>query len=142
MATKRQIGFTLIELMVAMAIIAVLTTLIIGAITISRNTATETTNRVNAKTVQSALEADFALNKAYCGFAGGPACNTVYSIRTIAPLLGLPAGNWKTTCTGTCGGTSCNDGGQISNLQTTTYTIKVATWGCTGFITGDVYQVQ
>lgn len=63
-------GFTLIEVVVVMAIIAVLAMLIIGAITVARNTAKETTHRSNAKNIQAGMEAYFAKNKAYPATSG------------------------------------------------------------------------
>ncbi len=62
---KKQ-GFTLIELVVVMAIIAVLAVLVIGAINIARHTAIETTNRSNAHTLRSCLEAYYAKYRVYC----------------------------------------------------------------------------
>lgn len=61
---KKQ-GFTLIELVVVMAIIAVLAVLVIGAITIAKHMATETANRSNAKTIQTAMEAYYSRHQAY-----------------------------------------------------------------------------
>lgn len=55
-------GFTLIEVVVVMAIIAVLAVLVTGAITVARRTSRETTNRANAKVVQTAMEAYVARN--------------------------------------------------------------------------------
>ena len=54
-----------------MAIIAVLAVLIIGAITVARNTATETQNRNNARTIQASLEGYFAQNRAYPNYYSG-----------------------------------------------------------------------
>ncbi len=56
-------GFTLIELVVVMAIIAVLATLVIGAITVAQNAARQTTDIQNAKTIQAAMEAYTARHK-------------------------------------------------------------------------------
>lgn len=75
-------AFTLIELMVVMAIIAVLATLIIGAITIARHVATETAHRSYAHTVQTALESYYGRAKGYpnnCVEMGGHTlgCTTV-----------------------------------------------------------------
>jgi prepilin-type N-terminal cleavage/methylation domain-containing protein len=56
-------GFTLVEIMVVMAIIAVLSVLIIGGITLTRKTAIETRHRANAKIVQMILERYASLNK-------------------------------------------------------------------------------
>lgn len=73
-------GFTLIELMVVMSIIAVLATLIIGAITVARRTALETAHRSNAKTMQLALEAFFTTYKRYPNDVGN------YSFEKISEL--------------------------------------------------------
>lgn len=62
---KTKKGFTLVEIVVVMAIIAVLATLVVGAITVARNVAKETTHRANAKTIQTALEAKYARDKRY-----------------------------------------------------------------------------
>lgn len=99
---KRNLGFTLIELMVVMAIIAVLAVLFIGAITIARNTAKETTNRSNGKTLQVAIEAYFTK------MAGYPAQNTVGTMQAAptfttfaaaASTLGVTLSNEPTGCT-------------------------------------------
>jgi len=58
-------GFTLIEVVVVMAIIAVLAVLITGAIQTARNVAKETTHRSNAKTIQAGMEAYYSKNKQF-----------------------------------------------------------------------------
>lgn len=58
-------AFTLIELMVVMAIIAILITLIIGAITVARRTTRDTQRRSNVQTIKTALEGYYAANKLY-----------------------------------------------------------------------------
>jgi prepilin-type N-terminal cleavage/methylation domain-containing protein len=64
---KSKKGFTLIELMVVMAIIAVLSVLIIAAINIARQSSRNTTRQADAKTFQAALEAFFGANRNYPG---------------------------------------------------------------------------
>ena len=49
-------GFTLIELVVVMAIIAILSTIIVGAILAARNAATQTQRTGAVRTVETALE--------------------------------------------------------------------------------------
>ncbi len=56
-------GFTLIELVVVMAIIALLAALIIGAIAITRQQADVTRLRSDAHNIQTALEGYFAKNR-------------------------------------------------------------------------------
>lgn len=58
-------GFTLIELVVVMAIIATLSILVVGAITVARRTALETQHRSDARTIQTALEAYHTQYKIY-----------------------------------------------------------------------------
>lgn len=62
---KTNQGFTLIEVVVVMAIIAVLAALVVGAITVARKTAIETQARTDARTIQTGLEAYFAQHRAY-----------------------------------------------------------------------------
>ena len=151
-------GFTLIELMVVMAIIAVLAVLILGAVQLARNTSTETIHRSNAKGVQTALEANYAKNKRYCGTFGGTElpCGTI-DVGFTAPVttwaLQGPAltstsnlYNAYYTLTGTnlanAGSTvgQCVDstkggygGGRILALTPQSYMIGVVNAGCTGY---------
>ena len=93
MTRKREIkGFTLIELMVVMAIIAVLATIIIGAITVARNTTKETTNRSNATILRTGLEQYYSRYRAYCGKdAATPnvKCATTYTFANLETQLNL-----------------------------------------------------
>lgn len=111
---KDRDGFTLIELMVVMAIIAVLAVLIIGAIQLARRTATETTNRSNAKTIQIAMESNYAKNKSYDVF-------TAKTFTSAATTLGVTL---NSTCTGT------GDGGGLVTSTATTYTITPYNYNC------------
>ncbi len=125
---KEKQGFTLIELVVVMAIIAILAVLIIGAITIARHTATETANRSNARTVQTALEAYYASNKNYPDILG-----TAISDNTTDTTLNIAATNLSTSaCTGNGGGTQDNSGGGniVSSSTNHNYTITIAPWNC------------
>lgn len=56
MVRPKQKGFTLVEVVVVMAIIAVLATLVIGAIRIARTSAIETQKRVTLRDVSAALQ--------------------------------------------------------------------------------------
>lgn len=136
-ALSKSKGFTLIEVVVVMAIIAVLAVLIVGAITVARNTATETTNRTNAKTMQAALEASYSKNRSY------PTISNVSfkALGTEGATVGTggPTG-WSypsvtKTCTGNMvpgtGTAVAADNGGIVNSTTTGYTIYVADKGCT-----------
>jgi len=125
-------GFTLIELVVVMAIIAVLALLIIGAITVARNTATETTHRSNLHSVQAALEAYYASNRAY------PAAGT-YSFATITDGA---AGHATATLatTSECSGTRAGGGSVIITAAADAsghwYTLTPGTSACTADLTG------
>lgn len=79
-------GFTLIEIVVVMAIIAVLASLIVGAINVARHTATETANRSNARTIRSCLESYFAKFRAYCESGGSVSCSN-QGFSTIASAM-------------------------------------------------------
>lgn len=121
MKTNTKKGFTLIEVMVVMAIIAVLATLIIGAVTLARRTANETVNRGNARTLQTAAEAYYAKNRSYPDVAG---TNTP-SFDQYAVAAGISAfTNAPTGCSGaTAGGGTVTDG-------TGGYTITPYTYNC------------
>ncbi len=68
-------GFTLIEIMVVIAIIAVLSVMIFGAINAARRSAAETQHRSNATTLQTLLESHYTRYRVYCG-GGGYTCPT------------------------------------------------------------------
>jgi prepilin-type N-terminal cleavage/methylation domain-containing protein len=129
----RKKGFTLIEIMVVMAIIAVLAVLVIGAVQLARSTATETQHRSNAKTLQTALEANYAKAKAYCGNTGAPAC-AAGSFATVAAGFTNPAISLNTSSSaGTCaaGGASAG-GGKVIVLTANSYRLAPGNSGCTG----------
>jgi len=115
---KSKKGFTLIELVVVMAIIALLALLIIGAIIVARRTATETANRSNAKTVQVALESRFAATRQY------PVVNGNINAAANLTALGLVVGNLSATACADTGGAV------VTGSTATTYTINVNTWQC------------
>lgn len=68
---QKKKAFTLIELVVVMALIAILATLIIAAIVAARNAAADTQRRSNAHSVQTGLEAFYARQKSYPPAAAG-----------------------------------------------------------------------
>jgi len=87
---KRKSGFTLIELVVVMAIVAVLASLMVAAIMAARRQATNTQRSGNAKTLELALEtyASTHNNKypTYCSSG----CN-VSNVRAETATTGLQA---------------------------------------------------
>lgn len=152
---KKLKGFTLVELLVVMALIAVLAVLILGAIQLARNTATETTHRSNAKVVQAALEAQFAKYKRYCapsttageitcpgGVNGPTGVTSGYSLASIAASI-LPAVNLSngSSTSGVClvGGTGAG-GGRITNLTSNGYAVVPSNYNCSSTNFNDVVQ--
>lgn len=112
---KNKKGFTLIEVVVVMAIIAVLTVLIVGAVTIARRTAAETAHRQNANAIRTALEAQYSRTRTYPTIA-----NTGF-----ATAAGVAA-NWGgTTVTLTTGGGVCANGGGTVTSGPAGYTLTV-----------------
>ncbi len=76
-------GFTLIEIVVVMAIIAALAALVVGAISIARRTAIETVHRSNARTIKAGIEAYYGRYKSYPPTTVGMPGNSI-SFATIA----------------------------------------------------------
>lgn len=131
--TKQKLdkGFTLIELMVVMALMAVLATLIIGAITLARRTATETTNRANAKIIQTGLESYYATNKQY------PAEGTS-SFEAMKGTLSI-----TTALNTTCTGTGVESGGKVTIDSTRAkYWIYPYNYDCTSTAAGDLISTE
>lgn len=71
---KNKKGFTLIELVVVMALIAILSLIVVAAIQAARRAATETQRRGNIQAIEVALEARFAKCQSYT--ATTTACTT------------------------------------------------------------------
>lgn len=91
-------GFTLIELVVVMAIIAVLSMLIIGAIVMARRVSIETTHRSNLRTVRVALEAKYANDKKYPLLNNWGPIGYVSGGFSFMDKLGLTANDLTNTC--------------------------------------------
>ena len=145
----RRKGFTLIEVMVVMAIIAVLAVLIIGAISLARRTASETTNRSNAKTIQTALEAVFVKNKVYCTTPGTtitPACGAVTTAALATSFIAaIQSPTLATTCDDkaatTMAGNYIFKGVEVTALTPTTYTIYPVDYSCKDSLTSDKVEI-
>lgn len=137
---KNKKAFTLIEVMVVMAIIAVLAVLIIGAIQLARRTSTETTHRSNAKTVQTALERQYAQFKEYCDPApvvgsGQLDCDAPTLAALGNPVLTDTACDVQVACS-----LLISNGACIQAIAAQTYTINAYDHSCSTVI--DTYQLQ
>lgn len=124
-------GFTLIELVVVMAIIAVLAMLIVGAIVVARNTAIETANRTNAKAIQAAMESAYSRTRTYPPFG---TATTLEDAAANAALTGVDLDTNNACKTGT----TYEGGGTIITNSTAgqpAYTITVAKYNCTSLLT-------
>ena len=80
---RKHKGFTLIELVVVMALIAVLAALGVGAIIVARNTAKDTTNKSNARALRVGFEAFFAKNGQYPTAASGATFDATATILNV-----------------------------------------------------------
>lgn len=119
-------GFTLIELVVVMAIIAVLAMLIIGAIVVARNTAKETANRTNAKAIQAAMEAAYSRTRSYPAIGATAITLTAAAARAELAGVGLDVNNACTTGTFSGGGTISTN----TAANQPAYTITVGNYTC------------
>lgn len=124
-------GFTLIELVVVMAIIAILALMIIGAVIAARRMTTETKHRNNGKALQVGMEKYFAANKVYPTIAA----NTTFSsaATTLGITLDSTAGEVTACDTGASAG-----GGRVTSAAAS-FTIEPYTWDC-GAALGDQYK--
>lgn len=121
---KKTKGFTLIELVVVMAIIAVLAVLIIAAIQAARRAATETQNRGNARTVETAMEAFATRNNGRFSTAvNGQTFFTALS--TAGGPLDPFVNQWQV-------GTCANGGGTITVPNDQTFTLTIFNADCNG----------
>ncbi len=93
-------GFTLIELVVVMAIIAVLATLVVGAIKVARDIQTDTQRRSDVKNIRAGFEAWYAHNKSYPDTSISPWNGTGWVIFSDAE----PALEVKPASSADCGG--------------------------------------
>jgi prepilin-type N-terminal cleavage/methylation domain-containing protein len=125
-------GFTLIELVVVMAIIAILALIVVGAIILARRTSIETTNRGNAKTIQTALEAYYARTRTY------PDTGGTVSFESFATNTGIWADIEAPKIQNTCGGagSSVENGGTIVSTATT-YVITPYNYDCSSAMADD-----
>lgn len=129
---KTKKGYTLIEIMVVMAIIAVLSTLILGAVRLARNTASETTNRSNAKTIQTALEALYARERVYCGGSTGVTCSTVGGSDTQS--LQSLATSTSVSLTAACASDAAHNGGGVVHVESDRYYIQPWNYNCSAVL--------
>jgi prepilin-type N-terminal cleavage/methylation domain-containing protein len=155
-------AFTLVELVVVMAIISLLATLILSAIQIAKRTAIETTHRSNAQHIRNSFERLYSLYRHYpsntAAGDSGPHVNDISSFDCACVLdaLGIKltnthqcydsAGNEKKMKVGG-GYVGVGGGGYVEMLPkgSTThsgYILHIADYTCTGeleAITNSIY---
>lgn len=130
--TKKK-GFTLIELVVVMAIIAVLALMIVGAIIVARNMQMETKHRNNGKALQVGMEAWYASHNGQYPSTSDIAEGATFA--TAAAKLGV-------TLDATA---ECNDtgdkpgGGTVTNVSLTTFSITPYNAACSSPL-NDIYK--
>lgn len=120
-------GFTLVEIVVVMAIVSVLASIILGAIVITRNTAKETANRANAKAIQAAMEAARTRTNNY------PSIGTAVPLSTAAANAALS--DVQLDVVNACTTGTYNGGGRIvtnPNTGSPAYTITIGNSTCNG----------
>lgn len=122
-------GFTLIELVVVMAIIAVLSVLIIGAITVARRMSTETANRGTAKSVQTGLEAYFGQHKAYPASSGTVSFHGIVNNADATGALNGMVTLQGEQCTGDAVAAEWKGGGHVE-YTATGYLLHIADYKC------------
>ena len=127
-------GFTLIELVVVMALIALLSLLVIGAIIAARRMVTETKHRNNGKSIQVGMEKFYASNKSYPvatnvrnGYTATAANNKFSDMATFLAVSIESTATEAAACqtTGAAGG-----GGKVALTSATAFSIKPWDWNC------------
>ncbi|MEI6266831.1 MAG: type II secretion system protein [bacterium] len=142
--TAQKMGFTLAELMVVIALMAVLGTLIAGAIRLASDKAKVTAHQTNAKMIIAALEDGNSKFRVFCG-TNMPTCSATTALTTIgtgtqvsftaaAKSMGLEA---RLTQTSECSGTTA--GGGVIAADSYRYYVLTADAACTKKINGAVF---
>jgi prepilin-type N-terminal cleavage/methylation domain-containing protein len=126
--SKNKKAFTLIELMVVIAIIAVLTTLIIGAVTAARHATTESANRSNADTLRTSLEAYYSRYRVYCGATGAGNPCTVGTCESVRAALSATPPNIPTSFSGSA---SAGGGCDVTTFSAQSAVITLDDWNGT-----------
>lgn len=145
---KNKNAFTLIELMVVMAIIAVLLTIVFGAIRLAKKTSLEATHRANAATLRTAMEIYYSKYRVYCNSdtggvipcsnpTGGHGISFQFAAGANAYGMGSELKLTESTQSGACSGVSgdaaTRGGGQIVASKTG-YEIRVLNHDCSKYI--------
>jgi prepilin-type N-terminal cleavage/methylation domain-containing protein len=121
---RKQAGFTIIELLVCVTVIAILTGLIVVKLLNSRGIARDTSRRQDLTTYATSLEQYYAQNRTY--MVKGPGCTISSNSATLFyyGALGLPTGNANNDCVGYLqGGYGSLNRKNAGNYTNTTVTI-------------------
>ncbi len=129
MRTKR--GFSIIELIIVMAIVSVIATLILAAIKTTKRTATETVHRSNAATLEDALISHYSRNHTY----KPTAIIGTYVDFACACLVSSILNNHQLPATPECNGKQMNGhdvtGGGYIEFTNGGYILHIADYTCT-----------
>lgn len=119
---RKHKGFTLIEIVIVMAIIAILAAIIVGAIIGARRMVWETKNRNNARAIKTGFEKNYGR---YAAYNGGGVVNGNFTAVAAALGVSLDTAGLNPGCTGT-------GGGNVTNVTASTFTITPGDWNCGG----------
>ena len=143
--TAGKMGFTLAELMVVIALMAVLATLIVGAVRLAMDSSKESVHRSNAKAITAFLESQYAKYREYCSSAaatptGELQCQSAGdTLSYTAVVTSTAAANGIKLSTGgsingECAtGKATEGGGAVTEIKADGYAIAVADAACGKF---------
>jgi type IV pilus assembly protein PilE len=131
---KAQIGFTLIELMIAVAIVAILASIAYPAYTDQVRKARRSEAQANLMELASFMERHFTENNSYAGavlpFAQSPSTGTAYYAITNVIVAGPPSSFTLTATAQATGGQSSDQCGNMTFNQAGVKTHTGSDAGC------------
>lgn len=126
-------GFTLIELVVVMALIAVLSLMVIGAVIAARRMTTETKHRNNGKAIQVGMEKYYASNRYY------PKGLTNVTFKSLETTLGITLDSTASDGPDCTTGGPADGGGKVTTpANGAGFTVEPYNYNCTAAL-GDQY---